>query len=53
MEYDIFEEMTDEEIGEWMWENHREEFNGKFFYVLGKRLYPVIERGAIVSWEFD
>lgn len=48
-----FEDMTAEEIGEYLWENYREQFNGKYFVVNGERLYPVIENGVIESWEFD
>lgn len=48
-----FDYMTPYEIGEYLWENNREEFNGKFFWVDNKRLYPIVERGVIVDWEFD
>lgn len=41
------------EIGEFLWEYHREKFNGRYFYVNNLRLYPVIEDGKIEGWEFD
>lgn len=41
------------EIGEFMWTYCRRQFNGRYFIVDGKRLYPVIEDGGIVGWEFD
>lgn len=44
---------TDEEIGEYMWEYHRKEFNGKFFAINGKQLYPIIEDENIIGWELD
>lgn len=52
--YNLIEDgATADEIGEWMFENCRREFNGKFFIVNGDRLYPVIEDGSIAGWEWD
>lgn len=49
----IAEGATAEEIGEFMWAYCRRQFNGKYFVVDGQRLYPVVEDGEIISWEFD
>lgn len=48
-----FEGMSADEIGEFLFDNCREMFNGKYFTVEGKRLYPIYENGIIESWEFD
>lgn len=49
----IEEGATAEEIGEYMREYCRRQFNGKYFVVDNKRLYPIIEDGEIIGWEFD
>lgn len=49
----IEEGATAEEIGEFMWTYCRNRFNGRYFYVDNKRLYPIVEDGEIISWEFD
>lgn len=48
-----FDNMTPNEIGEYLWDNCREEYNGKYFMVNNERLYPMYEGGVIVGWEFD
>lgn len=49
----IEEGATAEEIGEYMWAYCRRQFNGRYFNIDGQRLYPVIEDGEIINWEFD
>lgn len=49
----MFDEMAPDEIGEYLWENNRKDFNGKFFWVGDKRLYPIYEGDHIEGWEFD
>ena len=49
----IAEGATADEIGEYMWAYCRRQFNGRYFIVDGQRLYPIVEDGEIISWEFD
>lgn len=49
----IVDGATAEEIGEYLWAYCRRQFNGKYFVVDNKRLYPIIEDGEIIGWEFD
>lgn len=50
---ELIENGTSEEIGEYLWAYCRRQFNGKYFEVGSKRLYPVVEDGEIINWEFD
>lgn len=49
----IADDASADEIGEYLWEYCRRQFNGKYFVIDDKRLYPVVEDGEITSWEWD
>lgn len=40
-------------LGNYCYRNRKDLFRGKYIDINGKRLYPIVERNAIVAWEWD